>query len=151
MRKLLLTYFVLLSLAKLSAQVDIKLSPLLISGNIFLVSAEMELNDDMGLEANLQSITEDFFSTTIAYKYYLNPNYGTDRFYVGGFGGFAVFDDVAAPVLGFNFGYKIMSVKGFITEIGGGIGRNLLGDRNGLIPEIKLHFGYRLTGNKVKE
>lgn len=135
---------VLLSFIHLgTAQSEIKLSPALIGG-VFGLSYEQGINEDLGVEL-YGVLAPDFVGISIAGKYYLKPKLGLDRFHVGVF--IAGASDVSIGI-GFLVGTKIVSQKGFLFEIGGGVGR---GFEDAVIPYLKLDFGYRFGRKKTSK
>jgi hypothetical protein len=128
----------------LRAQVDIAASPVALLFGGLLVSAEVPLATDWGLEANaFAAVGGGGFA--VAGKYYFNPKQGIDGFHVGAFIGGG--SDGLGFGPGFLLGYKVASAKGLIFNSGFGIGRNL-GDGNP-IPYFSLNLGYRF-GNREK-
>ncbi len=75
-------------------------------------------------------------------KFYFNPKHGTDRFYVDAFARFINrhwnYDDGSSFAdftstrfgIGFGIGYKVVSNKGFVFDIGLGFGRALVTNNN---------------------
>ncbi len=125
------------------AQSEVKMSPAVLGG-ILALSYEHGFNKDFGLELYGYLIPDGSGGLSLAGKYYLNPRLGLDRFHVGiflsgisefGFGG------------GFLAGMKIVARKGFLFEIGLGVGRGT----DGTIPHLKLDFGYRLGRKKTSK
>lgn len=128
----------------LRAQVDIAASPVALLFGGLLVSAEVPLGSDWGLEANAFAAV-GVGAFWVSGKYYFNPKQGIDGFHVGAFLGGGSEGIGFGP--GFLFGYKVASAKGLIFNVGLGIGRNL-GDGNP-IPYFSGNLGYRF-GNREK-
>ena len=74
-------------------------------------------------------------------KYYFNPDFGSDKVYVGllagGFGG----DGETFAAFGFEGGYKWLGKRNVLLEIGLGIGRATADF--GVLPYGRLMVGYR--------
>jgi hypothetical protein len=113
-------------------------------------------------------------------KYYVSPKHGADRFYVDGFGRYvtrriqASYEGENQNIpdkvdfrrtqvgLGFGIGYKAVSEKGFVFDIGTGIGRALyshdsvnVSEEDYKIPELfrtiaffRIGVGYRFGMNR---
>lgn len=122
MRKLLLLPILLLGFnALLNAQTDVSLSPfgLLIPALVF--SVEGLIGNDAGLEGYLLA-AEGGFGLYANGSYYLNSKRGHDGFKIGFFvGGFT--NGGVGP--GFSFGYKTVSEKGLLFDVGLGLGHFL--------------------------
>ena len=83
------------------------------------------------------------------FRYYLNPRYRADRFFVGGYGKLGRLSitewdnqlDASRAVLGFLFGHKWVAESGFVFELNAGFGRGFTlgdGDRE---REFELAYG----------
>jgi len=168
-----------------NAQIDATISPIgLLFGNFdggvdFGISENMSVEVGLGLQFGNNNITGDtdykYFGLPINVfgKYYLNPNNGADKFYVGAFAKFvtrsysidgdnsnnyAEYSNTRFGV-GFGLGYKIVSNGGFVFDINFGAGRAFVdknkfsdGDESvsielpGLMVTGKLGIGYRFGG-----
>lgn len=136
MKNMVLFAVFVLSTQLLSAQVDVKISPIPLLFGVGAVSVEYALAPSWGLDADILA-GADFFGANLSGKFYFDPQKGIDRFHVGAFIG-----DLQGSVgLGFLVGTKIVSKKRILFEIGVGIGRTL---DDGVIGYGKLHLGYRL-------
>lgn len=127
----------------LSAQTEIKISPIPLLFTTVAVSVEQGLSDSWGLDGDL-IFGEDIFAVNLSGKFYFDPRYGLDRFHVGVFTGFL--DDNVG--LGFLAGTKILSKNRILFEVGLGIGRAF--DDEAIIYG-KLHLGYRFQKRKKTE
>lgn len=187
MKKLLLPVLTVLCFAvfqKAQAQVDVTVNPIgLLFGDLsvgadFALSESFSIEPTIGLgtgkwdEANFKWVN---IPVTVFGKYYFNPNHGADRFYADAFlrfvsrkytadGGTSSFSEYTQTRfgLGVGIGYKVVSGKGFVFDIGFGVGRALLDkykyeDTSGTdtaqdIIDImfagKLGIGYRFGGGK---
>lgn len=142
MKKLLLITLFIAAVSHVKAQFEIKISPIpLLFGGLAL-SAEGAINESVGLDGDLYVFGSDFdFNNTFvggnfSAKYYFDPAKGIDKFHVGIFAGV----QESAPGLGFLIGYKWVSRKNIVFEIGAGIGRSFDG---GALGYGKFHLGYR--------
>ncbi|MEZ4986132.1 MAG: hypothetical protein R2795_14020 [Saprospiraceae bacterium] len=137
MKRLLLIIPLFLLVKIACAQIEIKLSPLLIAG-VGALSVEYGLSEDAGVEWD-GWVAGGGFYTYFSGKYYFNPKKGLDRFYGGIFLGGGT--DIGAGG-GFLVGSKTVSrSEKVLFEIGFGLGRSFDG---GVLGAGKLHFGYRL-------
>ncbi|HMX38702.1 MAG TPA: hypothetical protein PKD78_00180 [Saprospiraceae bacterium] len=131
------------------AQFEIKGNPIALLFETVALSAEYSNLDDWGGQADL--FTVDGFGFLYATgKYYLSPKYGADRFHVGAFLGSAFGDGEGNVGIGFMAGYKVMSPKRLIFEIGAGVGRGFAGEDDDLsvLPYFNLNLGYRFLEAK---
>ena len=135
MKKLFFCLFFGFCAFRMSAQAELKISPVPLLFGYVAASFEYGFTKDFGLEADYYYF-EDFNAAAISAKYYFNPGSSIDRFHVGAFIGAAE----SAPGLGFLLGYKLVSRKNILFELGAGIGRSL--DDSG-IGYFKFHIGYR--------
>lgn len=129
----------------LFAQVDLQVNPLGLLWSNFKVSAEVSVQEDIGIEANLvynyfgfdvgeNSWRNNQYGTVILGKYYFNVDQPIEGWNVGAYlkyrGGTTTFDvekvNYTRMALGFYGGYKIVSAKNIIFEIGAGFGRALV-------------------------
>jgi hypothetical protein len=132
---------------------ELKTNPIGLLFNTVPVSLEYVVNDDIGLEAtaSYSYSTGDFFEGTSSasglvmsglFKYYFSPNKGGDRFYAFPYVRYAnrkftfsntnttgnVVATWKAFGAGFGIGYKWVSEKGILLDIGGGLGKNFTGE-----------------------
>ena len=126
------------------AQADIQVNPVAILWGLVQFSVEFPVGGNGGLEVDMIAGEGGFGMVGIG-KYYMNPRYRADRFYIGGFGG-AITDGGAG--LGFIGGYKWLSKQGVSFELALGIGRGT-GDIE-VFPYGKLAVGYRF-GNNISD
>lgn len=119
------------------AQADLQINPISLLFGAFQVSAEFPVSKSGGIEVNMIGADGGFGIIGIG-KYYMNPRYGADRFYIGGFAG-TLFEEGAG--LGFLAGQKWLSEQGVSFELALGIGRGT-GDIE-VFPYGKLAVGYR--------
>ncbi len=134
MKKLLLVCALSVYVSQLAAQTDIKLSPIPLLFGYVAASVEQGLSESIGIEGDFILI-EDFVGGNLSGKYYFEPEKGIDKFHVG------VFVGIQESVgVGFLAGYKLVSRKNVIFEVGLGIGRSF---DDGVIGYGKLHLGYR--------
>jgi hypothetical protein len=164
-----------------SAQVDATINPIGLLFGDFSLGADFGVNESFSVETALGFGSNDIsdvdgtnISVNIVPKYYLNPNRGADRFYVDVFLRFvnrnwnyednSGFTDVTSTRfgLGFGLGYKVVSARGFVFDIGFGAGRafvdnNKYEDSTGVREDLdwpllmiqgKLGVGYRFGGKK---
>ncbi len=148
MKKLILAIALMSSFVAAQAQTELKINPL---GLLFLspdLSAEFAVSEDIGIEPTvgvsflkLKVDQESLKSTGLSYgvqgKYYFNPDKGIDKFYAGIYlrGGNSTFTSSTAGDndkltqnklgLGLALGYKWVSQKNVVFELGGGLGRKL--------------------------
>ena len=132
----------------LTAQVDVKINPIGALFNSPDVAVEYNINEDIGVELTLgldygkianilgEDLKKSGFKVRVAGKYYFGPEDGCDKFYAGLYLGprsFSVKDDdgdafdfgykVSAFTAGLLGGFKWVSRKNIIFEIGIGAGR----------------------------
>lgn len=138
---LLLVLFAYASI--LSAQTEVKLSPLpLLFGGVF-ASVEQGVSPLIGIDADL-AFVDGYTAFNLSGKYYFNPEKGIDKFHIGAFIGI----NDSAPGVGFLLGYKWISRNNIIFELGLGLGRTF---DDGVLGYGKLHIGYRFEKKSKKE
>ncbi|MBK8565452.1 MAG: DUF3575 domain-containing protein [Saprospiraceae bacterium] len=164
----------------LKAQVDLTANPVtLLFGDINVgIDAKISNNFSLGATAgygkgDLWGLVDSRQSIlgTLTGKYYFSPKHGADGFYVNGFGRYtnrnlqASYKNDPENVgrkgeftrqqvgIGFGLGYKAISNKGFVFDIGTGIGRSVFShnstnyDENEYkIPEFFRTMGYFRIG-----
>jgi hypothetical protein len=127
---------------------EVKTNPLFLlipDGGIFPISAELILKETVGIEA-------DFYlgAASAAYlsgRFYLNPQKGADRFFVGGFAGYVGVDGESGVGAGFLLGTKVVSSKGNVVfDIAIGLGR---ATTISVIPYGALNVGYRFNSKNL--
>ncbi len=173
---------------KLQAQVDATISPISLLWGDINASADFAVKENFSIEANVGYRRGTFFGlldkrevipATLLAKYYFSPKNGADGFYADGFLRYvnrsfeatATVDSLESQKiafsrnrvgLGFGLGYKVVSAKGFVLDIGGGIGRSIYQDSSLKsegeevdVPEwgktlgfFKIGIGYRFGGGK---
>lgn len=173
----------------LHAQVDLTTNPVnLIFGNLN-AGADMKVQENFSLEANVAYSKGNYWGlvdkretvpVNLIAKYYFNPKNGADGFYADGFARFvnrrvtATYkgDNENIPDelnytrnqvgLGVGLGYKVVSQKGFVFDIGTGIGRAVyhkdkinVSEQDYKIPSLikamgyfKIGLGYRFGGGR---
>jgi hypothetical protein len=157
------------------AQVDVSVNPIgILFGNLsvgadFAVNENFSVEGTIGFGAKNRDLykTSDLQVSTIG-KYYFNPEEGADKFYIDAFltfinrnyrGDESTFADFKSTRfgLGFGIGYKILNRRGFMFEIGGGLGRALYDKTSILNTDIewqpiigygKLGIGWRFGGRQ---
>lgn len=189
MKKILFFALAMLAMNAVShAQVDVQINPIGILFSNLDLTAEFGVSNDFGVETGLGYNFQSFDVEGGGYrnnavgiralgKYYFNPEDGIDRWAIGGYlrygAGTATLKDNSSSsrekiknvklALGFYTGYKWVSRKNIVFELGLGIGRNLVRtfeDENGNtvdtsdIPLLnvdilgRLSLGYRFGGSK---
>ncbi len=129
-----------------NAQVEVKLNPPLALFGVFQLGIEFPFKNEFGFETEIVflSIEENFGAGLITHgKYYFNPNFGSDKIYIGFFaGGFA---GSGNKLVGFGIeaGYKLIGKRNIVLEIGGGIGRGATEEGSSGFPYGRLLIGYR--------
>jgi hypothetical protein len=181
----LLLFFALLGFNnRLAAQVDVTINPvgLLLAdislGADFAISQNISVEATVGYGSGSLGLGSDEFKWTsipinAVGKYYFSPKRGADGFYVDLFLRNVNRTYDATPAsgdadvkwnrlgLGFGAGYKVVAAKGFVFDIGLGVGRSIAGEptyvgegnRESIDwPDImfqgKLGIGYRFGGGK---
>jgi Protein of unknown function (DUF3575) len=174
--------------SKVEAQVDVTASPINLLWGDYNLSGDFRIKENFSIEANVGYNRGDFFGlldkreaipVNLIGKYYFSPTLGADGFYVDGFLRFvsrnlqatATVDSLDSQKvdytakrlgLGFGLGYKVVSQKGFVFDIGTGIGRTLFQDNdlksedenvdlptwNRTVGFVRIGIGYRFGGNK---
>lgn len=142
MKKFFLSLVLLACVVRMSAQAEIKLSPIPLLFGYVAASFEYGFTPSFGLDGDFYFI-EDLSAVSLSAKYYFNPDKGIDKFHVGAFVGAAE----SAPGLGFLLGYKWVSNKNILFELGLGVGRSL---DDGVIGYGKFHMGYRFGKKSAK-
>ncbi|MFK8163212.1 MAG: DUF3575 domain-containing protein [Lewinella sp.] len=142
MRTLILTCLLAVFSFSLSAQVDAKLNVgSLIFGGLG-VAADFSLSENTSLSGGIGYAANDFGSDNFKYtnlrlipefRYYLNPDRGADKFFVGGYGKLTFVTakdkadnsevDATRGALGILFGNKWVTDSGFMFELNMGLGR----------------------------
>lgn len=190
MKKLILPIFLLLAVAyRSNAQVDVQINPIGILFSSINATAEFGVSEDFGIEGGLDYDFQNFNIDDIKYrnngigiraigKYYFRPEDGIDRWAIGAYTRFATgtasADDGLGTegevkstkfAVGFYTGYKWVSRKNVVFELGLGLGRNFVrtyeysdGDEvdTSDIPLLnvdvlgRLSLGYRFGGSKKK-
>jgi hypothetical protein len=143
--------FLVAMVSQSNAQVDVQINPLaLLFGSIDL-TAEFPVSQDFGIEGGLDYNFQSFDIDDIEYKnngvgiravgkYYFNPNRGIDRWNIGAYMKFVTGTSSAEDAttadrdevkntrfaVGFYTGYKWVSRKNIIFELGLGLGRNFV-------------------------
>lgn len=166
-------------LTKSNAQVDVTINPIGILFGNMNVGADFGITENISLEASVGYFSRKSggykftaFPLIATGKYYFNPDKGCDKFYADVFLKYFTwnFKDKDNSGLdeysqtrfggGFGIGYKIVSQKGFVFDIGGGIGRAIVdkvkyedGSNNvdevdvvNVMGNFKLGIGYRFGG-----
>ncbi|MBK9631497.1 MAG: hypothetical protein IPO62_10605 [Saprospiraceae bacterium] len=133
--------------SKTNAQFEIKAQPIAFLFEAFPISLEYGFREDWGVEADFIA-TIDYMQLAPGVKYYFkNTARGFDRWYCSAFAVGASFDGDNEIGIGFGGGYKYVSHKNIIFEIGLGIARGFIQDES-FIPTGKLHLGYRFKGKE---
>jgi hypothetical protein len=140
----LATFFCITTAAQ--AQVELKTNPIALLFEVVPVSVEYVISDDLGGELDILA-TSDGGWAYLAGKLYFSPKVRADGFHIGGFTG--IFGDGydSSGGVGFFAGYKAVSRKNVIFEVGLGLGR-AFSDDIGALPYAKFHLGYRFTRKK---
>ena len=121
------------------AQTDVSISPFGLLIPVFVGTVEAPVADYIGLEGYLLA-AEGGALLNVNGRYYLNPKRGYDGFNIGIFVGGGI-DLGVGP--GFSLGYKNVSERGVLFDVGFGLGRSLSNEWSGPLPYAKLNFGYR--------
>ncbi len=178
-------FFALLGFnSRLAAQVDVTINPVGLLLADISVGADFAISENISIEAtvgygsgSLGLGSDEFKWTSIPInavgKYYFNPKRGADGFYADLFLRNVNRTYDATPAsgdadvkwnrigLGFGAGYKVVAAKGFVFDIGLGVGRSIAGeptyvgegnresiDWPDLMFQGKLGIGYRFGGGK---
>ena len=139
MKKLLILSFLALSLARITAQTEIKISPIPLLFGVGALSVEQGISESFGLDGDIV-FGDGFFGVNLSGKYYFDPKLGLDKFHIGAFLGTIGADNTVG--IGFLAGTKLISRKNLLFEIGLGVGRSFDG---GGVGYGKLHLGYRFV------
>ncbi len=138
-------------------KVDATIAPVSLLAADVNLGADLQIKENFSLGVTAMYSRGDFFGlldsretvpVNLIGKYYFNPKHGADGFYADAFaryvyrnieatykGGDATEDtkiDITRKQagLGFGLGYKVVSQKGFVFDIGTGIGRAIFTDDN---------------------
>lgn len=141
MKKAILFLAILAFSKNLNAQTEIKANPIALLFEAVMVSVEHGFNDDFSLDADIW-LAEEFGGFSLSQKYYFFPKVGLDHFHVG------IFEAVqqGSAGIGFLAGYKLVSKRNVVFDLGAGIGRSF---DDGGVGYLKFHLGYRF-GKKAK-
>lgn len=172
----------LLGFQKAEAQVDLTLNPVGALFGDFNIGADFALSQNFSVEAQvgfgnqkIDGIKGRNIPVNVVGKYYFNPKQGADRFYADVFLRFVnrnwEYDDNSTNAnftstrfgIGFGIGYKIVSAKGFVFDLGVGAGRALVTNNKyesgGIEEDVdwgnvillgKFGIGYRFGGSNSK-
>ena len=140
MKKLLLISLCAISFGRVSAQVELKISPVGLLFETVAISVESAVSENFGLDVDA-IFNSEVSGFNVSGKYYFIPKYRIDGFHIGVFTG-NLGDDFG---FGFLAGTKLVSKKNITFEIALGIGRSVDG---GGVGYGKLHLGYRLSGKR---
>ncbi|MBI1227893.1 MAG: hypothetical protein GC192_21855 [Bacteroidetes bacterium] len=140
------TLFYLFTYA-VKAQVEITVNPFPLLWGYVEAGVDLNLKTDWSIGADFFA-GEDVGLGWATCKYFFNPNRGCDKFNIGAFVGAGAggSGDVGGGI-GFLLGYKAVSPKNVIFDMGLGLGRGFGGDIY-VFPYYKLNFGYRFTLKK---
>jgi hypothetical protein len=136
MKKSLTSLIWIFAIYSASAQTEIKVCPIAVLFGVFAGSAETAVSESFGLDGDVIALS-DFFGFNISGKYYFNPVRRIDGFHIGMYGG-----NIADGSMGVGFliGYKWLSRKNVLFELGIGGGRSFEGAGS---VYGKAHVGYR--------
>ncbi|MBV6439919.1 MAG: DUF3575 domain-containing protein [Haliscomenobacteraceae bacterium CHB4] len=152
MKKLILPVFLLLACGnRIYAQVDVQINPVGILFSSINVTAELGVSEDFGIEGGLDYDFQNFDIGDFDYrnnaigfraigKYYFRPEDGIDRWTIGAYARYITGtastsgdagndrEEVKNTKFAFGFytGYKWVSQKNVVFELGLGIGRNFV-------------------------
>jgi len=152
MKKLIFPILLMFALVQQSvAQVDVQINPVGILFSSINVTAEFGVSEDFGIETGLDYDFQNYNFDDLEYrnnaiglraigKYYFGPEDGIDRWAIGGYTRFVTGtasgsdnttssrDEVKNTkfAIGFYTGYKWVSRKNVVFELGFGIGRNFV-------------------------
>jgi len=143
MKKLYLFLALLVCIFHVNGQTEIKISPVPLLFGYVAASVEQAIYPSFGIDGDFYFI-EETAGVNVSAKYYFNPVRGIDKFHVGAFVGAAD----TAPGVGFLIGYKWISNKNVVFELGGGVGRSF--DDN-ILGYFKFHLGYRFNKKKKSD
>ena len=173
--------FLTLGTLTTQAQVDATINPINAIWGKYSLGADITLSQNLSIEPTISILSKETgdgkytgIPANLFLKYYFNPSNGADRFYVDVWARYVnrKFDydpenievysnfDQNRFGVGFGIGYKVVSQKGFVFDIGFGTGRAIIDDTNYTNsdlqrenidwPEImfagKLGIGYRFGG-----
>ena len=149
MKNLLLAFCLFTFATTASAQFEIKSNPIALLFEIGVVSMEYSNLKDWGGQLDIYAAADGGVVFGSA-KYYLIPKYGADRFHVGAFVSQPFNEDRLG--IGFLLGYKLVSKKRIVFEVGIGAGR-LIGESSSfdLTGYGNLNIGYRFLSKKNKD
>lgn len=168
------------------AQADLTISPVSLLFGDANVGLDFQVKENFSIGATAGYSRGDIFGlvdsretvpVNLIGKYYFSPKHGADGFYVDAFARYvrrnvvATYKDDAETKLdftrqqaglGFGLGYKVVSQKGFVFDIGTGIGRAVFTDDDVNISEedydvpsliktmgfFRMGLGYRFGGGE---
>lgn len=133
------------------AQVEFKLNPPAALFGFFQMGFEFPVGTDFGFEPEIIFFAIDGEvggGLLVHGKYYFNPDYGSDKIYIGALTGVLGGDSDTFASFGFEVGYKWMGKRNILFEIGGGVGRATA--EIGVIPYARVMLGYRFPKKEKK-
>ncbi len=146
MKKIISILIFLYFSLSVNAQLELKFNPIALIFESGQFGIEQVLSDYWGIDADL-FITSNILYATVSGKHYLNPKIKADGFHIGVFTGlFYADNDDGGIGVGFLGGYKVLSKKGVIFELGLGLGR-AAGIEN-IVPYFRFNVGYRFGRDK---
>ncbi|MFK8008976.1 MAG: hypothetical protein AB8H03_21620 [Saprospiraceae bacterium] len=134
-----------------NAQVEFKFNPPAALFGLFQLGLEFPIGTDFGVEPELIFAVSDGdigVGLLLHGKYYFNPDFGSDKIYIGALTGILGGGGDTFAAFGFEVGYKWMGKRNILFELGGGIGRAT--SEFGVLPYGRLMVGYRFPKKEKK-
>lgn len=149
LRKSMLLIILLSGLSKNAfSQLELKTFPIALLFEVIPIDVEYGFKEDLSVDGSFLGVLDEGVLFDVGVRYYFNPSdKKCDKFFVAGFLGGGT-DYGLGP--GFGTGYKWLSRRNLIFEIGIGVGRAYGSDIEEVYPWGRLHLGYRF-GPKAKE
>jgi len=150
-RSIFILFFVFSYSFQSNAQVEFKINPPAALFGFFQTSLEFPIGNDFGFETELIfiAVDGDFGGGVLIHgKYYFNPDFGSDKIYIGIFSGGLGGEGEVFAAFGFEAGYKWLGKRNILFEIGGGVGRATADI--GVLPYGRLMLGYRFPKKEKK-
>ncbi|NOT36463.1 MAG: hypothetical protein HOP11_03710 [Saprospiraceae bacterium] len=142
-KTLIVTIFSIFLSIQAHAQFELKINPIAALFEVAHINVEKGINEDMSIDLDIIAGSEVLYLTP-SFKYYFNPSEkGSNKFYFSAFVPIGSFEDNDFLVgIGFGAGYKFVSKKNVVFEIGTGIGRAF---NDYFVPYARFGVGYRFN------
>lgn len=143
-----------------NAQIEVSTNPIGLLFNTYIISVDYHTSPDWSFGGEMGINTANSTRTASAYyanaKHYFNPFSDAKMFYVGTFAGVFSYnyeiitlgENQSTFGVGFMGGYKLVSRKNVVMDLGLGLGRGVI--NSGVLPYFRANLGYRFGTVKDK-